>query len=365
MKVCLNIQSKSFFDSIKSNSFFVNSKKVLLVTDVLIVKAHKKIVSKIDKIKKIKIFQRNNIKEPTYLELNSVIKKFRLQKYKPDLIIGLGGGSVMDFSKGLAVLFTNCGDAKQYMGFPNLKRNPVPWIAAPTTAGTGSEIIYNASFVDEKTNIKMGINVQKNLPLFTVLDPYLCKKAPFKVFSSTGCDCLVHIVESFLSPKGSLASKNFSKSAFKLLSQSFPKILCNRGNKKSWQEMQLASVFAMVALSNSSSGPAGAFSYYLGPVHHIPHGLAGAFFLRHILKITLQRGDRAIEKISYDGDSVYKTIFRILDLAKIPKTLSSLGIHNFDKKNFLEFSKKVIAARRLHSIPFTREMVEEMVEMIS
>jgi len=303
--------------------------------------------------------------EPSYDDLNEFLKLNRKSLQKVDVVIAIGGGSLLDFAKGIAVLFANKGPAEKYKGFPKIKNPPIPLIALPSTAGTGSEITFNASFVDLKTHEKMGINAINNYPVATILDPYLCVNAPFKNYSSTGCDALVHAIESFLSPRGTVASKELSRTAFKLISNNFDKILTGSKNTEIWLEMQWASVFSMMALSNSSSGPTGAFSYYLGPIHKVPHGIAGAFFLRHVLKITYRHKDKTLERLSNDKSPVLNEIFKILDLAKIPKTLNGLGINDFDKNKFFEFSKKVSAARKLHSIPFTMKMVEELVEEIS
>jgi alcohol dehydrogenase class IV len=302
--------------------------------------------------------------EPTYEYLENIAKKFCYYK-KYDCICGVGGGSVMDFAKGMAILLTNHGSAISFRGFPKLKNKPLPVVTVPSTVGTGSEIIYNASFTDTNTNQKLGINSTDNYPRLTLLDPKLAQAAPAHVFRSTGCDLLVHLVEGFLSQKSTIPSREFSQTAFRLWSQAFPKILNGSKCIDVWEKLQWSSVFAMLGLSNSSSGPSGAFSYYLGPIHRIPHGIAGAFFLRHVLKITYRHKDLSLEGLSHDKSPVLDKVLRILDLAKIPKTLNGLGINNFDKNKFFEFSKKVSAARKLHSIPFTMKMVEELVEEIS
>lgn len=341
----------------------LNFKRPVFLIDQNLAKSNT-IIKAINNRKLNSIYIKQN-EEPTYDDLNLFIKNKKNKIKKYDLIVSIGGGSLLDFAKGIAVLISNKGTAEKYKGFPFLKKNPIPVLAVPSTAGTGSEITFNASFVDTKTQIKMGINAECNYPIATVLDPFLCMSAPFRVFSSTGCDALVHSVESFLSPNATSASKHFSRIAFRLLCENFPKVLRGTKDPQIWLEMQWASVFAMMGLSNSSSGPAGAFSYYLGPIHKIPHGVAGAFFLRHVLKITYRNKDKTLDGLSHDKSPVLDKILRILDLAEIPKTLNGLGINDFDKNRFFEFSKKVSAARKLHSIPFTMKMVEELVEKIS
>ena len=96
----------------------------------------------------------------------------RKEKYYKKITnwIAIGGGSVMDTAKGIAVLSTNIGKSIKYRGFPENIETPIPVICVPSTTGTGSEVVYNASFIDEKSKVKMGINVKSNYPKLAILD---------------------------------------------------------------------------------------------------------------------------------------------------------------------------------------------------
>jgi len=215
--------------------------------------------------------------EPTYQQLNEHRIKFK----NNDIIIGVGGGSVIDFAKGLSFLAKNKNTAISYRGFPLNIRHPVPTIAIPTTAGTGSEVTYNAVFVDENTKQKLGINTKLNFPKLAILDPKFLEHCPESVIISSALDALTHAFESYVCTKANRITKPLSEQAINLLTwhlqsfNNFPNTL---------EELQIAAYLAGLALMNSGSGPAGAMSYILGPKFNVPHGLAGGVFLQHIIK---------------------------------------------------------------------------------
>lgn len=338
-------------------------KKILYIFDKKIYETNSYFQNHISRYCKKYIFYKSSF-EPTYDDLKQGLDEAK--KFKDlDAICGIGGGSTMDYAKGLAILLTNKQRPETLAGFPSLKNSPIPVITIPTIPGSGSEITYNASFVNKRTMVKMGINSLLNYPRICVLDPFLARSAPFNALRSSVCDALVHAIEGYLSPLSSCFSKTMSFCALKILFTNGVNILA--GSKKicDWQSLQLCSIFSMLSLSNSSSGPSGAFSYYLGPQHQIPHGLAGGFFLRHILKITYSSGNRSLEELKINGKGTLTCVLKLLRMAKVPVTLSGLGIKKMDKKEFLEFSKGVMAARRLHVIPFTNDMVEKLIKEIS
>ena len=141
--------------------------------------------------------------EPTYEYLDHLFNTNKPLFGNTDCIVGIGGGSVIDTAKGLAVLSTNLGPAIQYRGFPTHINKPIPVIAIPTTAGTGSEVTYNAVFIDSITKKKLGINTKHNYPVLAILDPTLITTCPYNVALSSALDALVHSVESFGTTKSS------------------------------------------------------------------------------------------------------------------------------------------------------------------
>ncbi len=230
----------------------------------------------------------NHAVEPSYNDLELLKKVFEGKDC--DLIIGIGGGSTLDLAKGLAVLLRNDGPALSFRGFPNLKNRPVPVFALPTTAGTGSEVTFNAVFTDTAEKKKLGINSTLNFPAAAFLDPRLTLECPFPVSVSSGADAMVHTLESFVHRRHTPLSRLFSKSAFALLFDHLTKLPAGLSDLDVRAGLQLGAYEASVALMNSGSGPSVALSYPLGVHHKVPHGLAGAIFLPAVTRFNVRAG---------------------------------------------------------------------------
>jgi len=230
--------------------------------------------------------------EPDYDSLDRVIPIFRDRDGGPgvDCFVGIGGGSVLDFAKGLATLSTNPGKAIQYRGFPEGLAPPLPVIAIPTTAGTGSEVTFNAVFIDRREQRKLGINSLQNFPALAILDPNLIVTCPTPVLVSSGIDSLVHAVESFAARGSNPLTRIFAREAFGRTYPALSRALDHPGHLALLSDLQLGAYMAGISLMNSGSGPAGALSYPLGVRFKVPHGLAGGVFLPSLVRHNVERG---------------------------------------------------------------------------
>ena len=288
-----------------------------------------------------------------------------------DVWIGIGGGSAMDTAKGLAILSKNPGSSINYKGFPTDINEPLPVIAVPSTTGTGSEVVYNASFIDEESKIKMGINYKNNYPILAVLDPLVPSTAPITVLASSGCDALVHSLESFMSKETNKQVQYFSSIAYSLVMSNMIPILEGYGDLQNWQNMQWAAVYAMFALSNSTSGPSGALSYYLGTHYKVNHGVAGGSFIGKVCKYNHENGYRELSEL-YEGRDkntlndkeksamVVKEINNLLKQANIPKNLSGFGVKETDLYGFNEFAEQAKGAFDFNPVEIDPARVAEL-----
>jgi alcohol dehydrogenase len=305
-----------------------------------------KLVQKIkDADLKISIFE-NKVSEPDYDYLEEYKKQFL--NIALDCLVGIGGGSTLDLTKGVATLIKNPGKAIEYKGFPILKYAPLPVIAIPTTAGTGSEVTYNAVFTDSKEKKKLGINSELNFPLCAIIDPLLTLDCPKSVTISSGMDALTHSLESFAAKNATLVSRIFSKEAFKLVFNSLIKVTDDMGNIGIRSNLLLGSYLAGIALSNSGAGPAGAMSYPMGSVYKIPHGLAGGLFLAKVIRFNVDNGYNEYAQL-YDlidgakpglnekekSFDFCKMLDKLTDKLEIPKKLNCFNIHKNDVEYLL------------------------------
>jgi len=287
---------------------------------------------------KIRIKVNKKQGEPTYQYLNQLVDYFREKSI--DCVIAIGGGSTMDLGKGIAFLLNNKGDALLYKGFPKDVFNPIPLLTSPSLLGSGADISYNAVFIDEDEGKKLGINSTKNFPNLTVIDAELTMEAPESVVVSSAMDTLVHCVDSFGSIKHSSISRMYSIEGFK---NTFNVLLNNKHMDINFRNnLALGSIFGITALMNSGDGPTNGFAYFLGVKYNVPHGLAGAIFLKEVMNYNISQGyddyyqlndckkekKLCLSELMDNFESIYNNL-------KIPNLLQ-YGLSKNDKENFLK-----------------------------
>jgi len=314
--------------------------------------------------------------EPSYDYLEAF--KTRLAARGHDCLIAVGGGSVMDLTKGLAVLLTNEGPALSFRGFPKLKNRPLPVIAIPTTAGTGSEVTYNAVFTDAAAKKKLGINSILNFPACAIIDPLLTVDCPRPVTVSSGVDALVHALESYVHKKHTPISRTLSMEAFRLIFNALGKVLGDPKNVQVRADLALGAYQAGTALMNSGSGPSGAFSYPLGAVYHVPHGYAGAAFLPSITRHNVEKGyvDYAALYDLIEGADpslpareknrrFAEEIQGLMDKLGVPKNLSHYKLGPQDIRFMIEQYDVLKAGIDQNPIGITKDDVRRMMETLA
>ena len=284
-----------------------------------------------------------DISEPTYKHLEQ--KRISKNKIKIDVFIGIGGGSSIDFAKGLSVLYSNGKAAIRYRGFDKFKEPIKPIIAIPTTSGTGSEITPNASFINNIDKRKMGINGEAIRPRYALLDPKLTLSCPKLSTVSAAVDSLVHATEAFVAKKTNPMAKKFAKAGFKLVIENLSKVLINPKNIKYREKVMLGALLSAVALMNSGTGPAAAMSYPTGVHYKIPHGIGGGIFLPYIIRYNINNGfygygelyqKRKISRVSSKKKSInfLNNIKKKWVIFSIPRNLKKLKI-SYQKINLL------------------------------
>ena len=224
--------------------------------------------------------------EPTYAHLENVAEFFRSNP--PDVIVAIGGGSTLDLGKGIALLMTNNVPALSLKGFPTGVNDPLPLVTVPSLLGSGAEVSFNAVFIDEAEGRKLGINSKKNFPKKAVIDPQLSMTAPIESVIASAMDSLVHCVDSFGSVKHTALSRIFSIEGFQRTFYALQQNQLDRAESR--LDLAIGSVCGTVALMNSGDGPTNGFAYYLGVKHRVPHGLAGAIFLKEVMRYNHEHG---------------------------------------------------------------------------
>jgi alcohol dehydrogenase class IV len=304
--------------------------------------------------------------EPDYDYLDEVAAGLR-QAPRPELLIGIGGGSCLDMAKALAVLLTNPGRGLDYRGFDKVQIPGVPTLLIPTTAGTGSEVTINAVFTDKKEMRKLGINGRYLNATWALLDAEWTLSLPKAAAISAGMDAMTHTMESFMCRQHTSVTRMFSREAFRLLHQDLPCLIDAPGDLQRRQNLLLGAYLAAAALFNSGSGIAGAMSYPLGVNYKIPHGICGAVLLAAVVDYNVERGylDYAeLLDLVEPGAALapgakarrFAEIFRQLcDRVEVPRTLSHWRVGLKDAEAIERSLLPLQAAFDQNPIPFSAQ----------
>jgi alcohol dehydrogenase class IV len=315
--------------------------------------------------------------EPTYDYLDKT--KTGIEGKQIDCVVGIGGGSTMDLSKGLATLATNPGKALQYRGFGKVLNQPLPVVALPTTAGTGSEVTPYAVFIDTSERWKFGINSEFNYPRLAVYDPGFLDTCPMKIYASSGMDAMTHTLESFVAKNATTVSRAFSIKAFELLFPNLTKFAAGDRSTETKLGLLLGSGCAGIALMNAGAGPAGALSYPLGVYFDVSHGIAGSVFLPGVIQFNVAHGYTDYAQL-YDRIPGAKTglndsqkalafaeaIKNLSSSLGIPTELAGFGVKTeADARLIIDNAWQLKLAFEQNPIPFGKVEIENLVLSLS
>lgn len=193
-----------------------------------------------------------------------------------DLVVALGGGSVIDLGKAVAALLTNAGDLHLYLevvgeGRP-IEHAPVPLIAIPTTAGTGAEVTRNAVLSVPEHRRKVSMRHALMLPSLALIDPDLTYSMPPEVTASTGLDALTQLIEPFVSCQANPMTDSFCYAGLKRAARALRRAYHDGQDKEAREDMALASLMGGLALANAKLGAVHGFAGPLGGEFHAAHG---------------------------------------------------------------------------------------------
>jgi len=228
--------------------------------------------------------------EPTAAMVKEGMQQAR--RAESDLVIALGGGSVLDTGKAVAALLTNSGELEDYLevvgqGKP-LNRKSAPSIMIPTTAGTGAEVTRNAVLGLPEHGVKVSMRSALMLPVLAVVDPELTHSLPASVTASTGLDALTQLIEAYVSNKANPLTDSLCREGIKRAGRSLRRAVADGSDGAARQDMALASLFSGLALANAKLGAVHGFAGALGGMISAPHGVICARLLPHVMEKNVQ-----------------------------------------------------------------------------
>jgi alcohol dehydrogenase class IV len=272
-------------------------KKTLLITDKMLLKLEV-VRPVIESLKKFKVDYTVCDKvtiEPTVTLIENLIDNLDLKKF--DSILAVGGGSVIDVAKALAIVAQFGGHIRDYSGFNKV---PAPLerklIAVPTTAGTGSEISDGSVLIDEAIQSKFLILTNFICPTIAITDPELTILMPPEITANSGVDALTHGIESYVSKDANIVTRLFSIKAIELISSGLKTAYHNGENIDARETVQVGATMAMVAGMNAHMGLCHAMVMPICALYHMPHGQACGMVLPHVLAYNAEvAGEKVID----------------------------------------------------------------------
>ncbi len=250
--------------------------------------------------------------EPTVDMVRSAVDRAIVANCR--MVISIGGGSAIDAGKAIAAMITNGGNPVDFLEVIGqgraLGNPPLPFIAIPTTAGTGAEVTRNAVLASPAHRVKVSLRSPMLLPRLAIVDPELTHELPRPLTAATGMDALTQLIESFVSIRGNPITDGLCREGIMRAARSLERA-CEHGDDAAAREdMSLASLLSGLALANAGLGAAHGIAAPLGGMFTAPHGAVCAALLPHVMNVNI----RALRQRRPDSDSLrrYDEVARIL-----------------------------------------------------
>jgi alcohol dehydrogenase class IV len=348
----------------------LGSKRVFVVTDKVLAK-----VGIVDQVKEaagraVEVFDGGE-PEPS---LGMVLTCIAAAKaFRPDTIVGLGGGSNMDAAKLAAVVLGHGGDVRDYVGENKVPGPIMPLVCVPTTAGTGSEVSQAAVFTNTDINLKVSVLSYYLRPAAAVVDPLLTVSCPPKVTADSGIDALTHAIEGFTAvgnatyplPPGETSvyqGKNpladmCAEKAITLVGKYLRRAVKDGTDLEARDGMALAATLGGLAFSNAGVALVHAMEYPVGAAVHCSHGAGNGLLLPYVMRYNLPAraeefgyiaellgDDTTGEHEAGAADAAIKAVEDLRRDIGIPTRLRDLGV----KEDMLQlFAEKAFSFKRL------------------
>ncbi len=204
-----------------------------------------------------------------------------------DVIIGLGGGSVLDTAKTVAMLLTNGGRVEDYLGTGLVKQASLPCILIPTTSGTGAEVTPNALFYVPERRAKEAVVSPLIVPQVALVDPALTRSVPPHITAATGVDALCHAIESFTANNATRLTEPFAREAIQQIATHLRTAVIKGDDLAAREGMALGSLYAGISIANSGTNAVHALAYPLQGLNRVTHGVANSLLLPYVIEFNL------------------------------------------------------------------------------
>jgi alcohol dehydrogenase len=268
--------------------------------------------------------------DPNTSIVETVVALIHSERY--DGVVGVGGGSSLDVAKAAAALVTNPGGPAIYVGRDKIRHRPLPYVAIPTTAGTGSEVTIWSVLTDESTGAKVSIGSVMMMPDIALLDPELTVGLPPTITAATGMDALSHAVESYGSVWNHPIAEPLALQAIGMVGQYLARAVENGVDLEARSGMLLASLVSELAANSTRLGLCHALALPVGARHHVPHGTANAILLDVVCEFNASAAPERYETIASTlnwGPTAASGIAALRERIGITERLKNWNVGNF------------------------------------
>jgi len=267
-----------------------------------------------------------------------------VQQKNVDLVVGVGGGSVLDVAKMAAALTANPGKVRDYFGRGKVKNKGTKALMIPTTAGTGSEVTQHAIFLDLENNVKKAVASQMTMPDVAIVDPMLTVSSPRGVTAASGFDAWLHAAEPFVSKNANPITDALSLQAVEMTTRYLGPAWSDPLDLDARYNMSLGCLISGFSLANAGTSLVHAMAYPIGGEYHTPHGISLSVLLLACFKaIAASKGERLMRLAKAMGEKVeglsvregvevaLDAMFYMLRSVELPTCLTEIGITDRSK----------------------------------
>ena len=328
---------------------FGNGTLSQLVDDVVALKPTKVFIATIAPLQNvlddfILVLQKNGIEiltdtsivaEPSFADFEKLMQT--VTPFNPDVVIGIGGGSVLDIAKLVAAQLENEQQLKDYVGIGLLKGRIKKLICVPATSGTGSEVSPNAILVDDD-NQKKGIISPYLVPDIVYVDPLLSVSVPPAITAATGLDALTHCLEAYTNKFAQPFIDMYAYEGMRLIAAHIETAVKDGSNIEAREKVAMGSLLGGFCLGPVNTAGVHALSYPLGSMFHLAHGLSNALLLPYIMQFNIPAATNRYADVAValgcarqgsDTATAYAGVQKIRELIKacgIPATLREVNV---------------------------------------
>lgn len=299
----------------------------------------------------------------------------RMQQFKPDVIIALGGGSPMDAAKAMWLFYEHPEEdfnnlkqkfldiRKRIVKYPKLG-NEVQFVAIPTTSGTGSEVTSFTVITDKETNTKYPLADYELTPDVAIIDPQFVMSVPKVVTADTGMDVLTHAIEAYVSCMANDYTDGLAIKAIQMVFEYLPKSYHNEHDELAREKMHNASTIAGMAFSNAFLGINHSLAHKLGAEFGIAHGRANAILLPHVIKYNATKPEKFATFPKYEHFIAEQRYAEIAHNLRLPASTVEEGVDSLIKA-IIKLAKELNIPMSIEKEGVTRQAFEQKVDALA